>query len=572
MRSPSPSLPVPLRSYREATGQIAYTPLHADRNPSAHRKSGSSATSRRVISLNWAIEILSLVISIASTVAAIVVLGLYDRRPQSDWQHDITLNTIVSILAVVIKASLLTATASCISQLKWTRFVEHERALVELEAFDAASRGIGGSLRLIFSPSLWHAAVLGAVVMVTAIAIGPCTQQAITYPVHAMNVSTASIPRTQQYDILEVIPLTLKSAAYNGLFDAKKAMVTAQCGTGNCTFPPYTSLAICNKCADVSAFVGQHECYQLGSNRYCSRYSLPNNVTMNGSSECLSSSFANSTNVDLLESYGSDVANLSILISPSYWGPGSTVDIQAYDCTFYFCLQKYQASFENNVFVETVNDEYVPSVPSPFATGIDYDFTAPATFVLPDEEEDFTLSLPTFEAVRSYLSTLLVGQAFGFGAQTSYTSDVINAMYNTLSFSSNGTSIFQSLTRSMTADIRTNPGISPSVYNVALGAATQDVTYLHVRWPWLVLPLVLQVLGILLLGLTMVSTSRTRTPLWKSSVLAALLMEPSQQIAVKRPILLQRSEAITSDNDAPVPRTNKDLKARARTMRVRLLV
>ena len=48
------------------------------------------------------------------------------------------------------------------------------------------------------------------------------------------------------------------------------------------------------------------------------------------------------------------------------------------------------------------------------------------------------------------------------------------------------------------------------------------VTYVHIRWEWLILPAVLEVAGIALLLLTIVAAKRAKTPLWKGSVLPFL--------------------------------------------------
>jgi hypothetical protein len=55
-----------------------------------------------------------------------------------------------------------------------------------------------------------------------------------------------------------------------------------------------------------------------------------------------------------------------------------------------------------------------------------------------------------------------------------------------------------------------------------IGQVALPVTYVHIRWEWLILPAVLEVAGIALLLSTMVVTKRAKTPLWKGSVLPFL--------------------------------------------------
>ncbi|KAJ9602162.1 hypothetical protein H2200_013282 [Cladophialophora chaetospira] len=575
MLAPSPSSAVPLYHYGKATDHITYAPLYADQSPHAYGNPRPPSTPRRGRLLDWGTEIIAWIISFAGTAAVIIVLRMYNDRPLSDWPHGIAFNAVISILALVYKASLLAVTASCISQLKWTRFAKRERNLIELDLFDAASRGARGSLRMIFTPALWHLALLGAVVTVVAVAVGPFTQQAITYPLRTVDVSRATIPRTQTYQniapggiqALKDIPLTMKAAAYNGLFAATSAQtrstLPAQCSTGNCTFPPYSSLAICTKCANITQMVARNDCSVVPPfGTQCTNYTLPNDLVLNGHGELINSSTSTLSNTKILDSYGSNLANISFLLSQSAIA-STPDDIRAYECSIYFCLQKYQSSFNNG----DSDRQYMPDIPGSAYSAVDHNITAPPGFVAANEQANFSVGEYSFGAVGHYLGTLLTGYASGDIGEASYTSDAINAIYNSLSSDSNGTSIIQALATSMTADLRTNSGAQFNIA-VAPGTATQDVTYIHVRWIWLALPLTLQALGVLLLGITITLSLRNRTPVWKSSLLAALFLGPSSN-APGRPGLQHSVPAFSNNIPFAVP-TQKEMEERARTMRVRL--
>lgn len=99
---------------------------------------------------SWGWEILA-VIGSASCLAALVGLLLgYDGKPIFTW-HGVTLNSIVSLLSTASKAALLFAVAELISQWKWILFTDHARPLMDFERIDSASRGLLGSLRVMWS-------------------------------------------------------------------------------------------------------------------------------------------------------------------------------------------------------------------------------------------------------------------------------------------------------------------------------------------------------------------------------------------------------------------------------------
>lgn len=57
---------------------------------------------------------------------------------------------------------------------------------------------------------------------------------------------------------------------------------------------------------------------------------------------------------------------------------------------------------------------------------------------------------------------------------------------------------------------------------VVTGNVTTSEPYVHVQWPWLTLPIVLELMGILLFAVAVMVNSRHDIPLWKSSLLPLL--------------------------------------------------
>ncbi|KAK5307739.1 hypothetical protein LTR99_000711 [Exophiala xenobiotica] len=95
---------------------------------------------------------------------------------------------------------------------------------------------------------------------------------------------------------------------------------------------------------------------------------------------------------------------------------------------------------------------------------------------------------------------------------TTSSSDIIVKLQETLSLSD----LFEGIAASLTQLGRDS---RPSEVT---GQVALPVTYVHIRWEWLILPAVLEVAGIALLLSTMVVAKRAKTPLWKGSVLPFL--------------------------------------------------
>lgn len=103
--------------------------------------------------------------------------------------------------------------------------------------------------------------------------MSPFSQQIITYPNRTLPLSSpgsATNSRALNYslvlpgmsDLAAFVPiLPLKAAVYNGLFaENGKPWLSLPfaCSTGNCTFEPFDTLAVCYSCVDMSEYMTRH--------------------------------------------------------------------------------------------------------------------------------------------------------------------------------------------------------------------------------------------------------------------------------------------------------------------------
>lgn len=87
-----------------------------------------------------ALELLALAATLGAGGAMIGLLKDYDGQPVFEW-NNISLNAIISILSVAIKALLLFPAAECIGQWKWILLHRRQQNLINFERIDQASRG-----------------------------------------------------------------------------------------------------------------------------------------------------------------------------------------------------------------------------------------------------------------------------------------------------------------------------------------------------------------------------------------------------------------------------------------------
>lgn len=98
----------------------------------------------------WKFETSLLILSVCSLVAIIVLLAVEDDTTLGSWKFYFSLNTAVSVLGTISRASLASSVGSCIAQEKWNWFRKRQEPLYLFDRFDNASRGPLGSFKLLY--------------------------------------------------------------------------------------------------------------------------------------------------------------------------------------------------------------------------------------------------------------------------------------------------------------------------------------------------------------------------------------------------------------------------------------
>ena len=163
---------------------------------------------------------------------------------------------------MVLKTAITFVVAEGLGQLKWIWY-RSEHSLQDLSAYDDATRGPLGSLKLLWR--LKHRGLLascGALITVTMLAVDPFAQQMLAYYDCSTTVGNqqATLPRTNYFTppgqhtgaLEESIIPPIQSAINAGIFSSGVTL-NFDCPTGNCTFPDaYATLGYCSHCRDVS--------------------------------------------------------------------------------------------------------------------------------------------------------------------------------------------------------------------------------------------------------------------------------------------------------------------------------
>lgn len=313
-----------------------------------------------------------------------------------------------------------------ISQLKWQWFRDDAHNLIDMEDFDAASRDAWNSLLFLFKPDRddrvrsWHApwrsfvsvfrprsrlvkifsndcrvlltyyrnlrkhlAKFAALLAVLAFITDPFTQQILDYESCAQKDTglIAKLSRTNGYTKRGgaftqrdfVIDAPMSVAINRGTVDPPAdpaTLVTSDCKSGNCTFAPFSTVALCHSCREVTNEIQNNTRYSANGLRYTNfTLALPN--TPSGRAQMLSIGGNNPDLEDFriiqvaMSFNGPAIAPVSIAIlmsgplinvTESPWIPS----VSAFNCSLAPCVRSYNSSITNSTLAEQqLSHEYI---------------------------------------------------------------------------------------------------------------------------------------------------------------------------------------------------------------------
>jgi hypothetical protein len=504
---------------------------------------------------SWVLEYVCVGFSIVCLIAILATLFSFDGLPLAAWHSAFSINTILSILGTGMKGSALLAAASALGQLKWAWYCHPNRPLQDFQTFDNASRGPYGAFLLLLRVPYSNLACIGALVTLMSLASDAFVQASIYQPLRAKYVQNATVPVCHDYEFTyldSTVDPSLKAALYAGIFNVQatdvagvswalntSGSISPLCPTGNCTFPPYSSLAVRHQCSNVT------EMLQLSTQK--SPYSQTASLQIPKYNQTLTAvyfdDYQNSTQGDfttVLNMTSGDLADYLYFYNASYgdvsadglhildtymvtldFGPNN---FQAFHCNLRFGMQTYTASVSKGIFVETPGD-FIPGNWTLFAedsfNGSDAGFWSMKANVSGIERQ---VKIGGIEAIQlvSYLLGIFAGSMTEADAYENITSEILNTFplsgdINDGTMGAN--TIFSNITKSLTSYFRTATNAT------AQGSTQEWETHINTRWGFMIWPLVMVLLNSAFVIATSVQSHHRGIPSWRSSALASMFTD-----------------------------------------------
>ncbi|KAF3013775.1 hypothetical protein E8E14_010244 [Neopestalotiopsis sp. 37M] len=551
----------------------------------------------------WRLEIGAVVLSLCAMTALIVLLAHADKQPLNNWRFLISFNTIISILGAAARAPLGFVMGSCLGQAKWNWFKKRPDKLSAFQKFEEASRGPMGSFWLLSWLHVRHWSALGALVTVVLLGFEPFLQAVVIYtgqldtsqglssPTIGISINLDAGSYSNPYngygppsvfplptgELISVLDYSstpdvgMTASLINSLNNASQqteSTIPFFCPSGNCTWAPYTTLAACSICKDVTASLIRNTTFgrNLGTLNTVSQdvqqqnftsYALPYINLTNGDNDTATPAYMIAgavSNPGLTISFqelNTLVAAVSIIRSPpeysySDWRNYSPL---ATECALYWCTKAYTARAENGIFNESVVGNWSERDPQSYTSYIlnetelvDFDAWNNHSLVNSDAgtlRSDLQLRISDDQAREKALpvdasrvfnisqssiestSYAIRGQLFSSGKVIWPLPEYGGGSLYPVTSQAFGTTqtqdydgIFENIAQRLTGFMR---GYSNTTH---IGEQQEWVIHIRVRWAYLVLPLLVVVGACLVLVLTIIETKHRKLEPWKSDVLS----------------------------------------------------
>ena len=349
----------------------------------------------------------------------------------------------------------------------------------------------------------------------------------------------------------------MKSAVYSGMFsaaDPSKAL-DVDCPTGNCTWVPYNTLAVCSSCVSMTEYL-LRSCENGGSSR-CT-WKLPSGASLDGNT----SVFSMTTEIpDLSGSMPyTDIMRLTFMGTESQNGSAPTGNDQlapwATQCTLQYCVQELNSAVQNGTLIENVTATYTNdtvldigpdlkagnAVPASISTPSNTSYTVGMGSILGIQQwfasifrngtaSRSSASSPSEKSSNNPSSNIIVNLTVGVSSgETYFDTDMVQAFYwYYYEYPSGLSMLTTSLAQAMTNHFRSSGGAVP-----VLGTVQTVENYVGIRWAWIALPVFTVALTAVFLAAAIYASRRRGIQAWKSSALATLFQGEGLDEEVRR--------------------------------------
>lgn len=531
---------------------------HGSSAPLRELETDFSSATRRTDLQQWAID--NWVWEFGSWIASVLLLGgialtlsIHNNQPLPKWPVGITINALISLLSTFSTSALMLVLTSVIGQGNWISFSRNEHRLSDFQPYDEASRGPWGSLKFLFTikwyvlhvdidtgaklMELRNVTSFGAIMVISSLATGPFVQQLAVVQSAPVAMDAASLYARIDYPnpdfnrrimdsplVYYDIPDIVTASFYRGLYFSgnlsdpvyrNSFQQRPSCSTGNCTFDEFDTLAICSACANITGRLTK------STNSNGTFWALPNGFIIKENEDTVASTGGSYD--PLVLQAGLPIVNITAIQPCTEENKGCIPSAQ--ECMLHWCVNRYGANVSQGIYHEQVLDTVKYGYKNKAAHSWNDTYVFRNNFssqaIAAQQGGNYTnltvgtWGAATFTHLIAAKLSLKVFDYEGYDATLTKLSNFPGTPLDMAPF-------FEAMALSLTSAVLSDKSAAAGLQTVT-AQATSEVPFIRVRWAWIILPVGLELAVFVLLCSTVVITKRKGLPIWKNSILAAVI-------------------------------------------------
>ncbi|KAK3987012.1 hypothetical protein QBC44DRAFT_401223 [Cladorrhinum sp. PSN332] len=443
---------------------------------------------------DWHEEFWYALLSVLSFIGLALFLKNYDGAvlPLSfGWTGGFSFETAVVALVTFMRGCMDAYVGSAVSQGAWIWVSERAQMrrkgrevprLGDFSMFDAASRGMSGSLELLWRLRGRHLGCVGAMIIVLGRGFETFSQEMVTFEQQQRKFDNETAARAparsevwgtyiRQGLMGDILPaLSTKAAVYSGIISTEIPNIAVSCETANCTWPIIPTLGACGECVTVPT---DKTCNETA--RMCTYSTASGTSIMNPMDSAERDAFrVSSSNGTLHPINSTSRAYFSVfdLISITQSTDEGTM-ASGTECALWFCVQAHRISVNNGIQNNTIvgNHSTISLALTNSAHGGEHVFVNIPTSLNTDNTTRYAVTHEAMLALRSFMTSITEGTVMTTLNAIDSSSDWVEAMSNATSWDSSRW--IETFASSLTNEFRLHGSVSSSSTKSYDGSATQ---------------------------------------------------------------------------------------------------
>ncbi|KAH0443033.1 hypothetical protein CcaCcLH18_01146 [Colletotrichum camelliae] len=488
----------------------------------------------------WIDEYLLVAVCIIGAIALGIIFKRFDEDLVPVLPLRVDFDVIIVAMFTCVRVAMSGIVESCISQAAWiwvsdarqSRTQDMRARLEDFKIYDEASRGLWGSICLIWRLRARHLACIGALIVILVHGLEASSQQLYQYEPRPWTNKTAGLvkPPPRRLDL----NVSTKAAIYSGILSLDVKEIGAECKPDNhtCIWEVVPTLAVCGECNKLSV-----ETACSDKSQTC-LYKTPSGTSFDVANSPNTEKFKVTNSPNGIFHHINSTSQTYINVFDVLWVSRTRrkTKILAHECALWFCMKTYTIEVGDGGLNQTV-----PEKRKWHKTRFKKDNSAHSgEYVFIDIPDKMNVTKPSrysvtkqaLAALQRFTDPLLEGTYESQYTIINFSSEWVEGLYNAQWNLKKWISRFST---SLTNEVRLHGQIrNEQIDRLRYGCpAVMERQMIIVAWWWLVFPTALIVISIFYLFHTIIRGARDNISVWKSDSLPMLFCRIDPSILLK---------------------------------------